>query len=132
MSHPGLADALRYSHHKAPSGVKTHRHQLSTDTTGVKTHPPLASKLTYKANLTDLARVCAVYAGDTEIDTADDTGPFDTETLGAADEALRQALDDAAPTDLEAAGWEHVPDEESARLYRITFPAPPTHRPEVA
>lgn len=49
LSHPGLADAPRYSHRKAPSGVKTHRHQLSTHSTGVKTHPPLASKLTYKA-----------------------------------------------------------------------------------
>jgi aryl-alcohol dehydrogenase-like predicted oxidoreductase len=33
------------------SGVRTHRHQLSADTTGVRTHPPLASKLTYKATL---------------------------------------------------------------------------------
>lgn len=75
-------------------------------------------------DLTNLARIYAVDAGDTELDMADDTGPFDTETLGAADEALRQTLDDAEPADLAAAGWEPVADDESAHLYRITFPAP--------
>lgn len=75
-------------------------------------------------DLQDLARICAVFAGDTEIDTADDTGPFDTETLGAADSILRLALTEAAPGDLTAAGWEHVPDDETAHLYRITFPTP--------
>ncbi|WP_406178034.1 hypothetical protein [Streptomyces canus] len=73
-------------------------------------------------DLTDLARICAVHAGDTELDMADDTGPFDTETLGSADEALRQALDDAEPSDLAEAGWEHVTDDASAHVYRITFP----------
>ncbi|MEU5476839.1 hypothetical protein [Streptomyces mirabilis] len=47
---------------------------------------------------------------------------FDTETLGAADEALRQALDEAAPGDLAKAKWEPAPDAESTDLYRITFP----------
>ncbi|MFE7214587.1 hypothetical protein ACFU93_32525 [Streptomyces sp. NPDC057611] len=74
-------------------------------------------------DLTDSARVCAVFADEREVDTADDTGPFDTETLGAADQVLRRALDDATPADLAAAGWEHLPDEQSAQLYRITFPA---------
>ncbi|MEU2264974.1 hypothetical protein ABZ568_00670 [Streptomyces olindensis] len=74
-------------------------------------------------DLTDLPRICTVYAGDTELDMADDTGPFDTETLGAADEALRQALDDVEPSDLAEAGWEPVADDESDHVYRVTFPA---------
>ncbi|MGW2074225.1 hypothetical protein ACWCPK_38290 [Streptomyces sp. NPDC001953] len=76
------------------------------------------------------ARIVSVFADDPEIDTADDTGPFDTETLGSADEILRKALDRTTPADLSAAGWEHTPDEKSAHLYRISFPAhrlaPPT------
>ncbi|WP_369264988.1 hypothetical protein [Streptomyces sp. R35] len=61
MSHPGLADALRYSHRKAPSGVKTRRHQLSADSTGVGTHQHLASTLTYKAtaSLNNLSKFLA-------------------------------------------------------------------------
>ncbi|RNG14331.1 hypothetical protein [Streptomyces botrytidirepellens] len=77
-------------------------------------------------DLTDLARICAVYAGNSELDTADDTGPFDTETLGWADQVLRTAMDEAVPEDLAASGWEHVPDERSTALYRITFPTTPT------
>ncbi|MER5372754.1 hypothetical protein [Streptomyces sp. NPDC002553] len=77
-------------------------------------------------DITGLARVCAVFAGDDEIDTADDTGPFDTETLGWADEVLRMAMDEAVPEDIPASGWELVPDERSAALYRITFPTAPT------
>ncbi|MFH0245951.1 hypothetical protein ACGRHY_26850 [Streptomyces sp. HK10] len=75
-------------------------------------------------DITGLARVCAVFAGDREIDTADDTGPFDTETLGWADEVLRMAMDEAVPEDIAASGWELAPDERSAALYRITFPTP--------
>ncbi|KUN37706.1 hypothetical protein AQJ30_15595 [Streptomyces longwoodensis] len=78
-------------------------------------------------DLADLARICAVYAGDRELDLADDTGPFDTETLGTADEILRQALDTASPLGPLAAGWQHVPDPDTDRLYRITFPAARTH-----
>ncbi|MEV5930952.1 hypothetical protein ACPCSG_23680 [Streptomyces cellulosae] len=78
-------------------------------------------------DLTHSATICQVFAGDTEIDTADDTGPFDTETLGQADTVLRAALDDGTPADLAAAGWEHVPDPDSDRVYRITFPASRTH-----
>ncbi|MEU5036094.1 hypothetical protein AB0G48_18330 [Streptomyces rubiginosohelvolus] len=75
-------------------------------------------------DLTTLARVCAVFAGDHEIDMADETSPFDTETLGCADEVLRLAMDEAnVPEDLETSGWEHVPNTTSAALYRITFPA---------
>ncbi|MFF5968232.1 hypothetical protein ACFY64_31815 [Streptomyces collinus] len=73
-------------------------------------------------DLAHLATVCSV-AGEDEIDTADDTGPFDTETLGRADTFLRKATENATPADLEAAGWEHVPDPQSDHLYRITFPA---------
>jgi hypothetical protein len=76
-------------------------------------------------DLHDAARICAVYVGDTEIDTADGTGVFDTVTLGVADEALRQALDGASPSDLAKSKWEPAPDAESADLYRITFS--PTH-----
>ncbi|MGZ2361476.1 hypothetical protein LRE75_33160 [Streptomyces sp. 372A] len=76
-------------------------------------------------DITGLARVCAVFAGDGEIDTADNTGPFDTETLGWADEVLRMAMDNAVPEDIAASGWELVPDERSAALYQITFPTAP-------
>ncbi|MEU6595285.1 hypothetical protein ABZ923_39845 [Streptomyces sp. NPDC046881] len=72
-------------------------------------------------DLTSLGHICQVFAGDTEVDTADDSGPYDTETLGAADTILRQAL--VEDDDLTAAGWEHAPDPQSERLYRITFPA---------
>ncbi|MER5697830.1 hypothetical protein ACWDBO_37040 [Streptomyces mirabilis] len=69
------------------------------------------------------AHIVAVYAGDTEIDTADDGGVFDTETLGAADTYLQNAIEQAAPADLAAApGWMHTPDETSAHLWRITLP----------
>ncbi|MER5615967.1 hypothetical protein [Streptomyces sp. NPDC002215] len=78
-------------------------------------------------DLTDRPRVCAVLAGNSEIDTADNTGPFDTETLGWADEVLRMAMDEAIPEDLTASGWERIPDEKSTALYRITFPTTPTH-----
>ncbi|MER6367389.1 hypothetical protein ABT255_03240 [Streptomyces mirabilis] len=69
------------------------------------------------------AHIVAVYAGDTEIDTADDGDVFDTETLGAADTYLQNAIEQAAPADLAAApGWMHTPDETSAHLWRITLP----------
>ncbi|WP_328434557.1 hypothetical protein [Streptomyces sp. NBC_00425] len=75
-------------------------------------------------DLTGPPYICAVFAGDVEIDTADDTGPFDSETLGAADTALRAAYDEPG-ADEKAAGWELVPDPKSQHLYRITFaPAP--------
>ncbi|WP_245881646.1 hypothetical protein [Streptomyces milbemycinicus] len=115
-----LCGLTRDGQPKTPLGIAAVKAGLTLRTLA----PEATSAL---VDLTDLARVCAVFTGDTEIDTADDTGPFDTETLGWADRILRDALDDAAPADLEAAGWEHVPDEESARLYRITFPVPPTH-----
>lgn len=69
------------------------------------------------------ARIISVYAGDTEIDTADGTGPFDTETLGEADVILRQGLTESGPDGPEVAGWQHIPDDRTASLYRITFPA---------
>lgn len=56
-------------------------------------------------DITGLVRVCAVFAGDDEIDTADDTGPFDTETLGWADEVLRRAMDDAVPEGADSAAF---------------------------
>ncbi|WP_233534057.1 hypothetical protein [Streptomyces murinus] len=71
----------------------------------------------------DFARIISVFAGDTEIDTCDDTGPFDCETLGEADEILRAALDEEGPGAPDAAGWQLVPDEKTDRLYRIAFPA---------
>ncbi|MFD3978287.1 hypothetical protein ACFWR6_06840 [Streptomyces griseus] len=71
----------------------------------------------------DDARIISVFAGDTEIDTADDGDTFDTETLGAADEILRQAVDEFGPDALAPAGWEHIPDARTHRLYRIVFPA---------
>jgi hypothetical protein len=75
-------------------------------------------------DLTGPPYLVAVFAGDTEIDTADDTGPFDTETLGQADAILRKGMEDSGPGDVADDGWEHVPDEKSAQLYRISFPAP--------
>lgn len=78
-------------------------------------------------DLTDLAYVCAVFAGEREIDSDDDTGPFDSETLGSADVVLRMALKEAVAGDLAASGWEHVRDGQSAALYRVTFPPVPSH-----
>lgn len=73
-----------------------------------------------------LARIIAVHdAEGVEIETADDAGHFDTETLGEADGILSRALNEDA--DLTAAGWEHVPDAQSKTLYRISFPASRTH-----
>jgi hypothetical protein len=70
------------------------------------------------------AHIIQVYAGDAEIDTADDGDVFDTETLGAADVYLQNAIESSEPADLAATpGWEHTPDEQSANVYRITFPA---------
>ncbi|MGY5035145.1 hypothetical protein ACWC9U_30730 [Streptomyces sp. 900116325] len=74
-------------------------------------------------DVTNMAHVIEVFAGDTEIDTADDTGPFDTETLGEADVVLQQAVNRASRLHDLVSGWEHVPDERSAQLYRVTFPA---------
>ncbi|MGJ3558918.1 hypothetical protein ACR6C2_08030 [Streptomyces sp. INA 01156] len=75
-----------------------------------------------------LAHVISVYAGDTEIDTADDGGVFDTETLGAADAILQNAIKSATPEDLASTpGWQHTPDGESTHAYRITFPSQPAH-----
>ncbi|MEU1853912.1 hypothetical protein ABZ499_32815 [Streptomyces sp. NPDC019990] len=69
-----------------------------------------------------LAHIVAVYAGDTEIDTADDGDVFDTETLGAADARLQEAVDAATPAQLAAApGWQHTPDSDSAHAYTITL-----------
>ncbi|MFF4391466.1 hypothetical protein ACFY0G_32460 [Streptomyces sp. NPDC001552] len=72
-------------------------------------------------DLTDLPRVITVFTGGAEADMGDDTGPFDAETLGEADEVLR---DVASYVDLRelTASWEHVPDEASDRVYRVTFP----------
>ncbi|GGZ23479.1 hypothetical protein GCM10010387_15830 [Streptomyces inusitatus] len=68
--------------------------------------------------------ICSVFAGEAEIDTADDTGPLDTETLGAADEILRQAVDTASgPGELTEAGWHRVEDEAFSTVYRIVFPS---------
>lgn len=72
----------------------------------------------------DVARIIAVHAGDTEIDTSDDGGRFDCETLGEADSILRAALDEPAPGTPEQAGWQLVPDEKSGQRYRVTLPAP--------
>ncbi|MFF0395176.1 hypothetical protein ACFYSJ_05220 [Streptomyces sp. NPDC005248] len=71
----------------------------------------------------EFARIISVFAGDTEIDTADDTGPFDCETLGEADEILRAALAEEGPGAPGAAGWQLVPDVKTDQLYRVTFPA---------
>lgn len=78
-------------------------------------------------DLTNSASIIDVLAGERVITGTDDTGPFDTETLGSADSVLRRALDADPDADLTEAGWEHVPDDESARLYRLTFPAARTH-----
>lgn len=78
-------------------------------------------------DLTGLARLIDILAGERVITGTSDDGPFDTETLGQADEVLRQALDQSTLGDLDVSGWQHVPDEESARLYRITFPATPAN-----
>ncbi|MFF4292118.1 hypothetical protein ACFY0N_00510 [Streptomyces vinaceus] len=75
-------------------------------------------------DLTDRGYVFAVFAGDTEIDTADDTGPFDTETLGAVDAAIREVTGYHGGRAELTSVWEHVPDAGSGLVYRVTFPAP--------
>ncbi|MFF4147166.1 hypothetical protein ACFY0A_38960 [Streptomyces sp. NPDC001698] len=96
---------------------------IATWTAGAVLHDRVPEATSALVDLTNSARVCAVFADEREIDTADDTGPFDTETLGTADQVLRRGFDHVTPADLAAAGWEHVPDKQSAQLYRITFPA---------
>lgn len=49
-------------------------------------------------------------------------GPFDTETLGEADEVLRQALDQGREAiDLEIGGWRPARDINRPELHRIRF-----------
>ncbi|MFD5788605.1 hypothetical protein ACFWH1_18530 [Streptomyces sp. NPDC127037] len=64
----------------------------------------------------------AVFADGTEIDTSEG-GPFDRETLGEADALLREGFDRSGPEAPESAGWQHVSDGQSDRLYRIAFTA---------
>lgn len=74
------------------------------------------------------AHVISAYAGDVEFDAADDGGVFDTETLGAADACLQNAIEGATHDELAATpGWQHTPDDESAHAWRITFPAGSAH-----
>ncbi|QKW06953.1 hypothetical protein HUT18_11655 [Streptomyces sp. NA04227] len=61
-------------------------------------------------------------AGD-DSDGEDGYGPFDTETLGEADEVLRKALDHRdGHTDLEIGGWCPARDIGLPELHRIVFP----------
>lgn len=49
-------------------------------------------------------------------------GPFDTETLGEADELMRQALDQGRdPIELELGGWRPARDIKRPELHRIKF-----------
>ncbi|MEU7323386.1 hypothetical protein ABZ682_22965 [Streptomyces griseoviridis] len=99
---------LKAATHKAGTELRT----LAPDTTSAL------------VDVTGPPYICGVFAGDVEIDTADDIGPFDTETLGAADAILRAAYEETTESP-EAAGWVLVPDEKSSALYRLTFaPAP--------
>jgi hypothetical protein len=75
-------------------------------------------------DLTGLPFAVAVFAGDTEIDTADDTGPFDTETLGQADAILRKGMEDSGPGDVADDGWEHVPGREVGPALPDQLPRP--------
>ncbi|WP_432001604.1 hypothetical protein [Streptomyces sioyaensis] len=61
-------------------------------------------------------------AGD-DRDGDDGYGPFDTETLGEADEVLRKALEHGGDrTELEIGGWRPARDIGQPELHRIWFP----------
>ncbi|MGC5411048.1 hypothetical protein ACPXCX_46275, partial [Streptomyces sp. DT225] len=45
------------------------------------------------------------------------------DAIGVATDALLRVGFELSDETLQAAGWEHVPDEETTSLYRITFPA---------
>ncbi|MFD6941066.1 hypothetical protein ACFWAP_33570 [Streptomyces goshikiensis] len=86
---------------------------------------PFAPEVTSAlVDLTDGGHVFAVYAGDTEIDTGDDNGPFDTESLGAVDAAIREVTRYHGGCAELTSVWEHVPDADCDLVYRVTFPAP--------
>ncbi|WNI20386.1 hypothetical protein [Actinacidiphila sp. ITFR-21] len=115
----GTGRFLRWSESAAQPNYSL---EVATEMVGVLLRRLAPGATSALVDLTGPPSLIAVFAGDAEIDTADDTGPFDSETLGGADEILRHAMDQAGP-DAAAAGWQLVPDEKSQRLYRITFPA---------
>ncbi|MFE0765387.1 hypothetical protein [Streptomyces smyrnaeus] len=58
----------------------------------------------------------------TDADGEGGYGPFDTETLGEADEVLRKALDHGRdPISLEVSGWRPARDIGEPELHRIVF-----------
>ncbi|MEU8870463.1 hypothetical protein AB0D24_04720 [Streptomyces javensis] len=88
--------------------------------------PEATSALLCLHGLGHIARVEA--AGGTGWPTGDDRdgddgyGPFDTETLGEADEVLRKALDHGRDrTELEIGGWRRARDIGLPELHRIRF-----------
>ncbi|MGC4947736.1 hypothetical protein ACLQ2N_16265 [Streptomyces sp. DT224] len=93
----------------------------ATEAAGSALHALVPEATAALVELNGPAYVVKVFAGDDEVDTSE-TGPFDWETLGEADALLRVGFELSDET-LQAAGWEHVPDEETTSLYRITFPA---------
>ncbi|MFI9026329.1 hypothetical protein [Streptomyces sp. NPDC053560] len=83
-------------------------------------------------DLTGLGRIVSVQGTDVDwpisseadpgADGEDGYGPFDTETLGEADEVLRKALDHGHdPLSLELAGWRPARDIGEPDLVRIVF-----------
>ncbi|MFJ5037968.1 hypothetical protein [Streptomyces parvulus] len=84
---------------------------------------PAPGATAFTVDATGLPYIVDVLAGG-HVLNGTDSGPYDTETLGYADSALRAAFDE--DDDITAAGWERVPDEESSALYRVTLPALPT------
>ncbi|KPI33295.1 hypothetical protein OV450_1383 [Actinobacteria bacterium OV450] len=71
----------------------------------------------------DVPRVFGVFASGALLDTTDDTGPFDAESLGEVDTALREAMRFTSLGELTAT-WDHLPHETYSKVYRIPFPAP--------
>ncbi|MFD7972980.1 hypothetical protein [Streptomyces clavifer] len=77
-------------------------------------------------DVTELGRIVQVdgAAGAVWLDTTggDGYGPFDTETIGEADEVLRQALDHGRDTiELEVSEWRPARDIQRPDLHRVVF-----------
>ncbi|WP_019548604.1 hypothetical protein [Streptomyces sulphureus] len=80
-------------------------------------------------DLTSLGHIVRVESRDgddwptgTDADAEDGYGPFDTETLGEADEVLRKALDHGRdPINLDVSGWRPARDIGEPELHRVVF-----------
>ncbi|MFD8774503.1 hypothetical protein [Streptomyces sp. NPDC059916] len=84
--------------------------------------PDATSALLCLEGLGHIASVTGATGWPSDDDGEDGYGPFDTETLGEADEVLRRALDHGdGRTDLEIGGWRPAREIGAPDLHRIVF-----------